>query len=64
MITPNNMPQRGNGLTTVTRHRKLECSEGCCYDFYSERVPAIKRGPRRIRSTAMADALRSAGLVP
>lgn len=61
MITPNDMPKRGNGLTTVTRHRQFGCP--CCGLERREKVPAIKRGPRRIRSTAMADALRSAGLV-
>lgn len=63
MPTPNNMPVKGNGLTTVTRHRRSNCNAGCCPDTRTERVPAIKRGPRRIRSTAMADALRAAGKV-
>ena len=62
MITPNNMPSKGSPLTTVTRHRDVNCSEGCCPDSRVEKVAAIKRGPRTIRNTAMADAIRKAGL--
>lgn len=58
MITPNNMPRKGSPLTTVTRHRDVNCSEGCCPDSYSVKVPAIKRAPRRIRNTQMADQLK------
>lgn len=57
-MTPNAMPRKGSPLTTVTRHREVNCSEGCCTDSRVERVAAIKRGPRTIRNTQMADQLK------
>ena len=67
-MTPNQMPAKGSPLTTVTRHREVPCdverSGGgrCCCETKRVKVPALKRGPRTIRSTAMADALRAKGL--
>ena len=57
-MTPNAMPAKGSPLTTVTRHREVACSEGCCTDSRTERVAAIKRGPRTIRNTQLADQLK------
>ena len=68
-MTPNNMPLKGSGLTTVRRERLVPCSEErdtgkatCCGVHRTEQVPAIKRGPKAIRNTALADAIRQAGL--
>lgn len=65
-MTPNKMPVKGSPLTTVTRHRDVLCSSErldgagtCCGVTRTERVAAIKRGPRTIRNTALADALLS-----
>lgn len=67
-MTPNDMPRSGSPLTTVTRHRDVLCADErvdgprtCCCVTREERVPAIRKGPRSIRNTAMADALRAAG---
>lgn len=62
-VTPNVMPRNGSPLVTVVRHRAVDCGgDYCCGLERAERVAAIKRGPRRIRNTALADALVSAGL--
>lgn len=67
-MSPNMMPRKGSPLTTVTRHREVPCdverSGGgrCCCETRTEKVPAVRRGPRPIRNTAMADALRAAGI--
>lgn len=61
-MTPNAMPRKGSPLTTVTRHREVNCSEGCCFDSYTVKVPAIKRGPRTIRNTQLADQLKNLNL--
>jgi len=60
--TPNAMPAKGSPLTKVTRHREVNCSEGCCYDTRTERVTAIKRGPRTIRNTQLSDQLKNINL--
>jgi len=69
-MTPNDMPRSGSPLTTVVRHRDVLCSyeqiDGagtCCCVTREERVPAIRRGPRKIRNDALAVALREKGLV-
>lgn len=64
-MTPNDMPRKGSPITTVTRERTTRCNasyEGytCCYDTHTEKVPAIKRGPRTIRNTSFADQLKAA----
>jgi hypothetical protein len=61
-MTPNAMPRKGSPITTVTRERTTRCSASygtytCCYDTHTVKVPALKRGPRTIRNTALADAL-------
>lgn len=61
-MTPNAMPSKGSPLTTVTRHREVNCSEGCCPDSRTEKVPSIKRGPRTIRNTQLADQLNNLNL--
>ena len=65
MTTPNAMPSKGSPLTTVTRERDVLCSDEridgpgtCCGVTRTERVAAIKRGPRTIRNTQMADQLK------
>lgn len=67
-MTPNMMPRKGSPLTKVKRERDIRCgasygSYTCCYETHVEEVPAIRRGPRRIRNTALADALREKGIV-
>jgi hypothetical protein len=64
-MTPNAMPRKGSGLTTVVRHRDVLCADEridgpgtCCCVTREERVPAIRRGPRGIRNTALADQLK------
>ena len=62
-MNPGMMPAKGSPLTTVQRVRAVDCGgDYCCGLFREERVAAIKRGPRTLRSTAMADALALAGL--
>jgi hypothetical protein len=61
------MPRKGSPLTTVKRERITRCSASyggytCCYDSHTVKVPAIKRGPRTIRNSQMADQLKSKGL--
>lgn len=63
MPTPNAMPTKGSPLTTVNRERTTRCNASygdytCCYEWHIEKVPAIKRGPRTIRNTQMADQLK------
>ena len=58
-MTPNDMPRKGSPVTTVTRERHIMRDCGCCDVFITEKVPAIRRGPRRIRNTALADQLRA-----
>ena len=65
--SPADMPAKGSPLTLVNRERTTVCDASydgyvCCYDWHTEKVPAIKRGPKKIKSPAMADALREAGL--
>jgi hypothetical protein len=64
-MTPNMMPRKGSGLTTVTRERDVLCPDErhdgprtCCCITRTERVAAIRRGPRTIRNTALADQLK------
>ncbi len=62
-MTPNAMPSKGSPLTAVKRERTTRCSASygsytCCYDTHTVKVPAIKRGPRTIRNTQMADQLK------
>ena len=65
MTTPNAMPAKGSPLTTVRRERDVLCSHEridgprtCCWETRTERVAAIKRGPRTIRNTQMSDQLK------
>ena len=68
-MTPNAMPSKGSPLTTVTRHRDVLCSDEridgpgtCCGVTREEKVAAIKRGPRTIRNTQLADQLKGISL--
>lgn len=67
-MTPNMMPHKGSGLTTVKRERHIVRDCGCCDVFLTERVPAIRgtvhrsRPPVGIPNSALADALRAKGL--
>lgn len=68
MSSPANMPAKGSPIVTVNRERTTVCNASydgyvCCFDWHNEKVRAIKRGPRKIKASAMADALRNAGLV-
>lgn len=66
-MTPDKMPRKGSGLTTVKRERHIVRDCGCCDVFVTERVRAIRgathrsRPPVAIRNTALADALRAKG---
>jgi len=71
MTTPNAMPRKGSGLTTVRRERDVLCdverTDGagtCCCRTRVEHVPAIRRErrPVGIVNTALADALKARGL--
>lgn len=69
-MSPNDMPRTGSPLVMVKRFRDpildpWECCAGCSGKNPDERVefvPALKRGPRTIRNTALADALVAAGI--
>lgn len=70
MTTPNAMPRKGSPLTTVNRERDVLCSDEridgpgtCCCVTRTEKVPAIKRGPRTIRNTQLAHQLIEKGFV-
>lgn len=63
-MTPNAMPRKGSPLTTVRRERLVPCDverdthRTCCGITRTEKVPAVKRKPRTIRNTQMADQLK------
>jgi hypothetical protein len=68
-MSPGDMPSVGTPLVMVKRVRDAivqpgECCAGCSgrNEERVEFVPALKRGPRTIRNTALADALVAAGI--
>lgn len=66
-MKPSDMPRVGTPLVMVKRFRDpivdpWDCCAECSgKDERVEIIPALKRGPRTIKNTALADALRSAG---
>lgn len=66
-MSPNDMPRTGTPIVTVKRFRDPIVPEfACCAECENlyervEFVPALKRGPRAIRNSALADALVAAG---